>query len=100
MPAFSRIPEPGSRVQNIHKHRSVTTGAGGGHRTLMMLPSQDFESCASANSATPAVRTLYNKNKFTAILFFSSLVCDRIKGLHTIWIPVSAGMTDTAKTDS
>lgn len=28
--------------------------AEGGHRTLMMLPPQDFESCASANSATSA----------------------------------------------
>lgn len=36
-------------------------GAGGGGRTHMNVTSQDFESCASANSATPAYLTLFKE---------------------------------------
>src|SRR3989338_4222558 len=59
--------------------------AEGGHRTLMMLPSQDFESCASANSATSAIRTLYSKTHVHSNRFGMIFPCDRIKGtsLHT-----------------
>ena len=39
---------------HISNSEQVTSGAGGGNRTLMPLRTHDFESCASTNSATPA----------------------------------------------
>ena len=43
------------------KPRSTKHGAGGRTRTGTMLPSQDFESCASTNSATPACISIHCK---------------------------------------
>ena len=40
-------------LEQLQKHRSLLS-TGGGTRTHMRLPSPDFESGASANSATPA----------------------------------------------
>lgn len=45
--------EPFSDQQD---HTQPINDAGGGNRTLTLLPGRDFESRASANSATPAVR--------------------------------------------
>ena len=40
-------------LEELQKHRYLLS-TGGGTRTHMRLPSPDFESGASANSATPA----------------------------------------------
>ena len=49
-----------SRIwQMVCKKGVETFGAGGWNRTTMGVSPHDFESCASASSATPALRALY-----------------------------------------
>src|SRR3989338_5707189 len=49
-----------------HYNTLFQRGAAGGGRTLMSLRPQDFESCASANSATAAITLNYLKILYLA----------------------------------
>ena len=52
-------PRHTAKKHSTRKWGTVLSGAGGGTRTHMMLPSADFESATSTNSITPAYSLPY-----------------------------------------
>ena len=64
--------------------------AEGGNRTLIPFREHDFESCASANSATPACGANYNRNsresleEFFTCAIIRSIIQKTILPLYTV----------------
>lgn len=64
-------------------------GAGGGSRTHTNVTSQDFESCASANSATPAylfsyLILIYNNKVFLKFQVVSKIILNYFRDHNII----------------
>ncbi len=58
VPSDARQSAKARRCRRLQRHfRNLSIGTGGRTRTDKMLPSADFESAASTNSATPACRS-------------------------------------------